>query len=241
VAGILLVHGAWQGAWCWDGFAERLRAAGHDARAVELRGHDGPPGRIWHRIRAYVEDVREAAAAFPSPPVPVGHSMGGLVVQKYLERNPAPRAVLLAPVPTRGAMGATMRFARRHPGAFLRTNATLSLRPIVGTPALAREMLFSPGTPDEVVDGFAERIQDESYPAYLGMICAVPRPRRVPRLPVLVVAGDRDGIFSVPEAERTAAAYGGTARVLPGMGHQLMNEPGWEAIADEVAAFASQV
>jgi pimeloyl-ACP methyl ester carboxylesterase len=237
VARILLVHGAWQGPWCWDGFAARLRDQGHDARTVELRGHDGPPGRIWHRIRSYVEDVRTAAAEFPEPPVPVGHSMGGLVVQKYLERNPAPRAVLMASVPVRGALGATLRFARRHPGAFARTNLTLSLRPVVGTPALAREMLFSRGTPDDVVDAFAGRIQDESYPAYIGMIAAVPRPKRI-AVPVLVLGGDRDGIFSVAEAHRTAAAYRTAAVIVPGMGHQMMIEPGWEAVADRVSAFA---
>jgi pimeloyl-ACP methyl ester carboxylesterase len=183
-----------------------------------------------------VADVLAAAAEFPEPPVPVGHSMGGLVVQKYLERNPAPRAVLMASVPVRGAMGATVRFARRHPGAFARTNLTLSLRPVVGTRALVREMLFSPGTPDEVVDAFAQRIQDESYPAYLGMIAAVPRPKRI-RIPVLVLGGDRDGIFSVDEARRTAAAYGTTAEIVPGMGHQMMIEPGWEALADRVSAW----
>ncbi len=240
-AGILLVHGAWQGAWCWDQFEARLRAHGHDARTVELRGHDAPRGRIWHRIASYVKDVQAAASAFDEPPIPVGHSMGGLVVQKYLERNTAPRAVLLASVPTRGAFGATVRFARRFPGAFARTNLTMSLRPVVGTRERAREMLFSPGTPDEIVDAFSERIQDESYPAYLGMIAAVPRPKRVGALPMLVLIGDRDGIFSVPEAERTAAAYGTTAEVVPGMGHQMMVEPGWEAVADRVSAFASGV
>ena len=239
MAGILLVHGAWQGAWCWDDFAERLRDRGHEVRAVTLRGHDGPSGRIWHRIRSYVEDVRAAAAEFPSPPVPVGHSMGGLVVQKYLERNAAPKAVLLAPVPTRGAMGATVRFARRYPGAFVHVNTGLTLRPVVGTPSRARVMLFSPTTPDDIVDRFSARIQDESYPAYLGMITAVPRPKRI-TVPVLVMGGDADGIFSVPEFERTARAYGGTAVILPGMGHQMMVEPGWEAVADRVHGFVTE-
>ena len=72
-------------------------------------------------------------------------------------------------------------------------------------------MLFAPETPDDVVDAFSARIQDESYPASLAMIGAVPRPKRIARLPALVRIGDRDGIFTVREAERTAAAYGTTA------------------------------
>jgi len=33
---IVLVHGAWHGAWCWDGVSAELRARQIDAVAVEL-------------------------------------------------------------------------------------------------------------------------------------------------------------------------------------------------------------
>jgi pimeloyl-ACP methyl ester carboxylesterase len=50
MAEILLVHGAWHGPWCWNGVAGRLVGYGHQVHAVRLRGHDRPPGRIWHRV-----------------------------------------------------------------------------------------------------------------------------------------------------------------------------------------------
>ena len=96
MAGALLVHGAWHGPWCWDGFAERLAGHGHQVQAVRLRGHDQPPGRSWHRVHHYVTDVRQAAARFAQPPVLVGHSLGGLVVQRYLEHGPAMRRTAAA-------------------------------------------------------------------------------------------------------------------------------------------------
>jgi len=34
----LLVHGGWQGGWCWDQVAVRLRAAGHEVLAPTLAG-----------------------------------------------------------------------------------------------------------------------------------------------------------------------------------------------------------
>jgi hypothetical protein len=49
---------------------------GHDVRAVELRGRDRPPGRIWYRIRDYVEDVGQATVEFSSPPVFMDHAVG---------------------------------------------------------------------------------------------------------------------------------------------------------------------
>jgi len=103
--------GPGMGPWCWDHFAERLTGHGHQVRTVRLRGQGRPPGRIWHRVHHYVDDVREAAAWFPGPPVLVGHSLGGLVVQKYLERHPAQGAVLLAPIPHTGTIAAVVRRA----------------------------------------------------------------------------------------------------------------------------------
>jgi pimeloyl-ACP methyl ester carboxylesterase len=100
---LLFVHGAWHGAWCWkvhllDFFASH----GFSAHALSLRGHGNSAGRgdlRGTRIADFVDDVAEVARQLPKPPVVIGHSMGGLVVQKYLQKYPAPVAVLLAAVP----------------------------------------------------------------------------------------------------------------------------------------------
>jgi len=57
---------------------------------------------------------------------------------------------------------------------------------------------------------------------------------------MLVLGGERDRIFSVPEIQRTARAYRTTAEIVPGMGHDMMIEPGWEAVADRVSEFATR-
>jgi hypothetical protein len=38
-ARVVLVHGAWHGAWCWDAVVDGLRAEGITADAVDLPGH----------------------------------------------------------------------------------------------------------------------------------------------------------------------------------------------------------
>lgn len=147
MAGILLVHGAWHGPWCWDGVAERLRRRGHQVEAVRLRGHDDPPGRIWHRVHHYLQDVHEAAARFIEPPVLVGHSLGGLVVQRYLERGRARGAVLLAPLPHHGTLPAIARMTFRHPLVMLEANLSLRLRPFVATPGWSGSCSSPPRRP----------------------------------------------------------------------------------------------
>jgi pimeloyl-ACP methyl ester carboxylesterase len=236
MAGILLVHGAWHGPWCWDGVAERLRRRGHQVRAVRLRGHDRPTGRIWHRVHHYVQDVGAAAARFAEPPVLVGHSLGGLVVQRYLEGGPARGAVLLAPFPRRGTLAAVARLAARHPTALAKATLTLRLRPVVASRALVRELFFTQATPQELVDEVWGRLQDESYLAFLDTMVVWARPRRV-RVPVLVLAAEHDGFFTLAEVRRTAAAYRTQAEIYPGMGHDLMLDQGWPQVADRIDAW----
>jgi pimeloyl-ACP methyl ester carboxylesterase len=243
-APILLVHGAWHGAWAWEEtFLPYLASRGRRVLAVSLRGHGKSPlrGSLRRvRIRDYVDDVRRTVAAIEPAPVIVGHSMGGLVVQKLLEAPQAPAAVLLGSVPPRGPWGASFRVARRMPLTFLRANLTLSLYPLVATPSRARTVLFSRGTPVATVEGVAPRLQDESYLAYLDMLLfARPDPRKV-RTPILVIGGSDDLLFPPRDARVTAKAYGTEARIIPDTGHDAMLEPRWQEAAAAMLAWLAE-
>ena len=240
---LLFVHGAWHGAWCWENLLPWFVARGFAAHAVSLRGHGGGDGRHRLRrwsIRHYVADLAEAVASIEGDPILVGHSMGGLVVQRHLEKHSAPGAVLLASVPVTGALATTLRVARHHPAAFVKANLQLRLGPIVGSEALARDLLFSPTSPASVVNGTFRRLQDESYLAFLSMILRRPRPDRV-RSPVLVIGADGDQIFRPYEVEATAVAYRTDAVMLAGRGHDLMLEPGWEEVAETIRRWVETI
>jgi pimeloyl-ACP methyl ester carboxylesterase len=230
---VLFVHGAWHGAWCWEErFLPFFAEAGYRAFAVDLRGHgdDPRPLRRGTRIADYVADVDAAVRVLDRAPVLIGHSMGGLVVQRYLEGRRLPGAVLFASLPVSGAWGAALRVARRHPAAFLKANVTLRLRPVIETPRLARSLLFTDDTPDEEVQRLWSRLGDEAYRAFLEMLLRRPQPTQV-LTPVLVVAAGRDRLFSVAEERRTARAYGTEVVVVEGAGHDLMLDPLWEEAA----------
>ncbi|MEM1417653.1 MAG: alpha/beta fold hydrolase, partial [Myxococcota bacterium] len=201
---IVLLHGAWHGAWCWlDGFAQRLAAAGISSTIPSLRGHGGSPGgkalnRL--RLRDYVDDLAEVLGTLDAPPYVLGHSMGGGIVQMLLAREDAPPiagAVLMAPLPPSGVLPATLRTLRQAPAAFLHANATLDMGKIVRTPKLARRAFFAEGTPEQVVQASVERLRSESYLAFLDMLLFDRPPRRAPPSPppMLVLGGSEDTIF----------------------------------------------
>jgi alpha-beta hydrolase superfamily lysophospholipase len=222
---------------------QRFAAAGYCAYALSLRGHGGSERPRRFRLMTttdYVSDVAAVVGRLEAPPVLVGHSMGGLVVQKYLEEHPAAGAVLLASNPVTGALRATGRAARRHPLRFLRANLTWSLYPMVETPSMARFMFFSDDTPDDIVAANQAQMQDESYRAYLDLLFRRPRPDRI-GAPMLVLAGGRDRLFSIAEEQATARAYGTKVVVFADMAHDLMAEPGWEGVADHIIGWIDRL
>jgi pimeloyl-ACP methyl ester carboxylesterase len=68
---VVLVHGAWHGAWCWHKVLDGLAAAGIDAHAVELPLRAGVAADV-DATRTVLEPLRGA--------VVVGHSYGGVVI-----------------------------------------------------------------------------------------------------------------------------------------------------------------
>lgn len=115
---LLSVHGALHGAWCWEvHFLDYFARHGFAAHAVNLRGDGNSEprnGLRWTRIADYVEDLTNAARQLPTPPILIGHSMGGFIIEKYLEDHSPPAAVLLTTPPPSGLFGATLRIAKRR-------------------------------------------------------------------------------------------------------------------------------
>jgi len=242
---LLFVHGAWHGAWCWtEFFLPYFAEHGYRSHAIDLRGHgksEGSKRLRWTGITHYVSDVGQVVEQLEEPPVLIGHSMGGLVVQKYLESDAKiPAAVLLAAVPPAGAMRTTLNIAMRHPAAFLKANATLKLYPIVGTPELTREAFFSADMHEEKVRTYYQRIQNESYRAFLDMMLLnLPRPSRV-KTPMLVLGAANDAIFSPKEIKASAQAYRTQAEIFDDMAHDMMLEAGWQSVADRILSWLEE-
>ncbi|XDD51637.1 alpha/beta hydrolase [Leptospira sp. WS92.C1] len=240
---LLLTHGAWHGSWCWrENFIPYFQKAGFDVYSIDLRGH----GNSRHQgafcrvtIQNYVQDVKEVLAKLPEPPILIGHSMGGLVVQKILENTYIPKAILLASVPTHGVFRITIELMLKHPIRFLKMFATFSLYTYVEDPKLSQELFFSKRLSDEKAFQYTSQMQDESFFAFLGMLFFhLPNPKKV-KTPLFVIGGEKDRFFHPWEVRRTAKAYKANFEIFPGMGHNMMLDTGWEQVAKRIYTYLS--
>jgi pimeloyl-ACP methyl ester carboxylesterase len=241
---LLFIHGMMHGAWCWDvHFLDYFAQHGFAAHAVNLRGHGNSEGRDklrWTRIADYVEDLASAVRQLPSPPVLIGHSMGGFVIQKYLEDADAAGAVLLSSPPPAGLVRTTFRIAGRRPIAFARVNMTLSLLPVIATPQLAREAFFSKDLPDGELRAYWQLMQEESYMAFLDMVALdLPKPAKV-KTPLLILGAARDNMLKPREIEATARAYHTQSEIIPDVAHNSMLELRWQTVAERILVWLKE-
>ncbi len=189
-----------------------------------------------YSVNDYVQALAQVVDAISPTPFVLAHSLGGAVLQHYLKTCSLPGAVLLASAPVSGLLRSFSQYMARHPWRLLRAALTLNAGLSMNTPALVREYLL---TDDAAIapEVLASRLQNESFRAGLESTFFVKGdPDRV-KTPLLVVAGECDGVFALREEQQTAEAYRADFLTIPNQGHDLMLERNWQQTASQIRAW----
>jgi pimeloyl-ACP methyl ester carboxylesterase len=232
---LLFIHGTGHGAWCWDeNFLPYFASGGFSSHAVSLRGHgqsEGAENLKWTSISDYVSDVFQAASGLPRMPVIIGHSLGGLVAAKFLEKHAAPAGILFAPSPSEGMFWSGLLLQLKNPWLFTKVAVRQDYAVMFSTPKLAKKFLFSADADDEKITEYAGRFGKESYRAALEMIFNLPDPQKI-RTPLLVVGAENDALIAPKKIEQTGRAFNAEYKIFPNMAHDMMLERDWQTVAD---------
>lgn len=244
----MFVHGIFVAAWVWDEHVlGYLADRGLEVHALSLRGHGGSAGREGLRsagLDDYTDDLGAVVARLGRPPVLIGHSMGGAVVQAHVARGGAAAGVaLLASVPPHGLGPSALAMSLRDPVLYGQIAVATAFGPAAASFAVMRRALFSPDLPAATARRHLKRSGEESRRIGLELLAPLGRlgPASTARVPVLVMGGADDAFIPARELRATARAYGVEPVVLPDAGHALMLDPRWRAAADRLLAWLEGV
>lgn len=182
----------------------------------------------------------------PQPPIIVAHSMGGFIVQKWVEQgalNP-PKMVLVASTPPDGLSKVLFRSLFK---LGIRKSITLTLgfaRRLCATDVnVCREMFYS----QEDTPGFLEEYEgDEKLREYMSLLQLTKKNLDRNSLRsivkdtgslhgnVLVIGGELDCLVDGKGVEETAHFWGAQPYVFPNAPHNLILYSRWKDVAEYV-------
>lgn len=234
---ILMQHGMWHGAWCWQPWQELFAEWGWTTHAHSLPGHGRSPVQRpirWAILNYYFEFLKAEIERQPHRPILMGHSMGGALTQWYLKYSgDLPAAVLIAPWTSHNMLRSIFRSIVRDPVGSLLCILTLSSTPLIRSSERSAEMFINPGalySPKEL----QASLGPESLWVLLQYNPLFWSPVTHTSVPLLWLAGAADTLISEPEERRSAAHYGAGYVVVPGAGHNLMMEKDYRETAETI-------
>ena len=235
---IVISHGLGEHSGRYDELARHLVEGGYTVRAFDHVGHGYSPGQRGHvaRFQEFTDGLGEAvdqiAAEHPDlPRVLLGHSLGGLIVARYLlEGQDGIAATILS--------GAALRVAVEVP--WWKETAGNLLSGVWPNLSLANEIDSALLSHDEAVVRAYEqdplvhdRVTARFYTEFTRTMDEVANSAEELTLPLLVLAGADDRVVA-PEGSmqfhRDAGAEHKELHVFDGMYHEVLNEVGRETV-----------
>lgn len=215
---MVFVHGMCHGAWCWEEyFIPYFEQLGYHCLAFDLPGHAerGSTKSIHFSMDAYVKALADIVDKLEHDPIIVGHSMGGIILQKYLVKGRCKMAILMSSIPPSGVLLPSLRVLINNPGALKYLFQVNLLNVFKKYPHL----MFASNI---MAEHYANMMCSESFWAYLQLLIPIHKIRK--EIPMLVIGGSEDQLISVGEFKQTANKYGAELAILEGGSHDLMLE-----------------
>lgn len=239
-AHVLLLHGIAEHSGRYEHIGATLASEGFSVRSYDHHGHGRSGGKRGHvdSFDVFLEDVEDNLAELRSEGLPVvlmAHSMGGLIAFDYaVSGRPLPDVLVLSGP----ALGATVPLWQRLAAPILGR-----LTPRFFIPSEFDGSLLSTD-PDvgKLYEDDPLRVAGATAGLGFALFSAMKRAnQRIGRLsiPTMVVHGGDDPIvppqFTVPVGDHPM----GTRVELPGLKHEVLNEPNWLETLHSLIAFTT--
>lgn len=240
---IVLQHGMWHGAWCWQFWQEILAQNGWESHAHSLPGHAGSPTQrpiARCTLDYYLSFLKREMERYPTRPVLIGHSMGGALAQWYFKyvRDDLPAAVLVAPWVSHSMMRASfLKSLAYDPLGALLMLVTWDSTPLKRAGA-GSAVRFLVG-PDAAMplDQLQPKLGSESALVLYQHNAPFWTPPEQVNTPLLWIAGEDDPLLVEADQRRSAAHYRADYIVAAHARHNVMHEHNYRETATQILAW----
>ncbi|KAL4652105.1 hypothetical protein ACB092_01G209100 [Castanea dentata] len=247
---LVFVHGSYHAAWCWaEHWLPFFSACGFDCYALSLLGQgesDAPSGSVAGTLQTHASDVADfIQKKVLLPPVLLGHSFGGLIIQYYItnvKNNQAiemgnfyPKltgAALVCSVPPSGNSGLVWRYLFSKPIAGFKVTRSLAAKAFQTSLPLCKETFFSSTMDDQLVLRYQELMRESSRMPLFDLRklnASLPVPS-IPKgsVELLVLGANDDFIVDAEGLRETGRFYGVSPVNVERVAHDMMLDCSWE-------------
>ncbi|GMP30948.1 hypothetical protein CsSME_00005374 [Camellia sinensis var. sinensis] len=259
---LVFIHGSFHAAWCWaEHWLPFFSQNGYDCYALSLLAQgesDAPAGPVAGSLQTHAADVADfIRKEVTLPPVLLGHSFGGLIVQYYIASIRSEQiletkslhpdlagAVLICSVPPSGNSGLVWRYLFSKPIAAFKVTRSLAAKGFQTSLPLCKETFFSAEMEDHLVLRY-QKLMTESSRMPLFDLRKLNASLPVPSVPnasieVLVLGANQDFIVDAEGLSETGKFYGVPPVCVEGnVGHDLMLDCSWEKGARVILSWLS--
>ncbi len=247
---LVCVHGGWQNAQSWrpqvDRFADEYRVVTYDLRG---HGNTGPTDSREYSIDLFVDDLERLLAHLDiDRPILCGLSIGGMVLQSYLDRHPekARGAMIggplqsMPPVDLPAAMKPFVSPVPAIVGMVSTMGPTATFQSLLGTIRATTGgpwLTVDSAVRSQAMDAVGDVSREEYTKIFKALYGFVPPDLSHVQTPTLVLYGDDEAPSVKRQGERLADTLPrGSWQEIPDAGH-LVNQDSPQMFNDACAAF----
>ena len=231
---VVLIHGTWGNGDMFGDARREFEDRGYTVHTPTLRYHDMPLDDGAEKIaplslRDYADDVSALVSSLDSPPLVVGHSLGGLVAQLVAAQTRHAGLVAATPAPAAGIFSTYPGTVRVFSGHYLHRRPWT--RPLYPTTWKTFRRYVTNTTDERLAREFYSVLVCESGRAYCEMAFWFLDRNRASSVdfaavttPVLAIGARRDRLVNRRVARATAKRYAsGTYVEIPASDHLVFH------------------
>lgn len=211
---------------------------GHEVYAIHLKNTETVSSfstLFSYSLREFADRLHQLVEHIDGKPLLIGHSMGGLVIQKYLTHysSDISGACLLASLPPFGMKHTLLKMIREP--EILLAYTVVTLTPGIARKGEAPRGLLSNRVEQEKRKTLQSILVRESGVALSNAVMPGIDTRAVANVPLQVWGAELDNLALPDDVKKMARMYGVKPHIRENSGHFMVFEPDWMEVAARIA------